>query len=73
MPRNEHLTRVELIDPKIFGHGWNEALVREEKNPGGTDIVDGSPVKHRGRTDYLLCLPILPARPGMPRARSSSA
>jgi hypothetical protein len=55
MPRNEHLTCVELIDPKIFGRGWNEALVREEK------------------TDYLLCLPILPARPGMPRARKSSA
>ena len=56
MPRNEHLTRVELIDPKLHDLGWTGALIREEKTPGGSDIIDGRPVKRSGRTDYLLCL-----------------
>ena len=58
MPRNEHLTRVELIDPVLDGIGWTDDLVREEKTPGGADIVDGKPRKRKGRSDYLLCLPI---------------
>ena len=63
MSRNEHLTRVELIDPKLYDLGWTGALIREEKTPGGSDIIDGRPVKRSGRTDYLLCLPILPGKP----------
>lgn len=63
MPRNEHLTRVELIDPKLHDLGWIGGLIREEKTPGGSDIIDGRPVKRSGRTDYLLCLPILPGKP----------
>lgn len=63
MPRNEHLTRVELVDPKLHDLGWTGALIREEKTPGGSDIIDGRPVKRSGRTDYLLCLPILPGKP----------
>ena len=66
MPRNEHLTRVELIDPKLHDLGWTGALIREEKTPGGSDIIDGRPVKRSGRTDYLLCLPILPGKPPLP-------
>lgn len=68
MPRNEHLTRVELIDPKLHDRGWTSSLIREEKTPGGSDIIDGRPVKRSGRTDYLLCLPILPGRPPLPVA-----
>lgn len=63
MPRNEHLTRVELIDPRLHDLGWTGGLIREEKTPGGSDIIDGRPVKRSGRTDYLLCLPILPGKP----------
>ena len=63
MPRNEHLTRVELIDPTLHELGWTGARIREEKTPGGSDIIDGRPVKRSGRTDYLLCLPILPGKP----------
>ena len=63
MPRNEHLTRVELIDPILHDLGWTGALIREEKTPGGSDIIDGRPVRRSGRTDYLLCLPILPGKP----------
>jgi len=63
MPRNEHLTRVQLIDPILHDLGWTGALVREEKTPGGSDIIDGRPVKRSSRTDYLLCLPILPGKP----------
>jgi len=58
MSRNEHLTRIELIDPALNDQGWTEALIREEKTPGRSDIIDGRPVKRNGRTDYLLCLPI---------------
>jgi type I restriction enzyme R subunit len=58
MPRNEHQTRVELINPALYDRGWTDALIREEKTPGGTDIIDGKPVRRRGRTDYLLCLPV---------------
>ena len=68
MPRNEHLTRVELIDPYLHDRGWTEALIREEKTPGGSDIIDGRPVKRAGRTDYLLCVPILPGKPPLPVA-----
>jgi type I restriction enzyme, R subunit len=63
MPRNEHLTRLELIDPALHDLGWTGALIREEKTPGGSDIIDGHPIKRSGRTDYLLCLPILPGKP----------
>lgn len=57
MPRDESATRVELIDPGLHDRGWTEDLIRREKTPGGFDIVDGRPVKRRGRVDYLLCLP----------------
>ncbi|HOU50251.1 MAG: DEAD/DEAH box helicase family protein [Smithella sp.] len=63
MSRNEHLTRVELIDPVLHDLGWTGPLIREEKTPGGSNIIDGRPVKRSGRTDYLLCLPILPGKP----------
>ncbi len=58
MARNEHLTRVELINPALYDCGWEDALIREEKTPGGTDIIDGRPVKRKGRVDYLLCLKV---------------
>ena len=63
MPRNEYQTRVELIDPALHDRGWTEAHIREEKTPGGVDIINGKPHKRRGRTDYLLCLPIIPGKP----------
>ncbi len=63
MPRNEHRTRVELIDPALYDRGWTEAHIREEKTPGGVDIINGKPHKRRGRTDYLLCLPIITGKP----------
>lgn len=56
--RNEHQTRVELINPALYDCGWTDALIREEKTPGGTDIIDGKPVRRKGRTDYLLCIPV---------------
>ena len=63
MPRDEHRTRVELINPILHERGWVEALIREEKTPGGTDIIDGKPRKRKGRTDYLLCAPVLDGKP----------
>jgi type I restriction enzyme, R subunit len=63
MPRDERLTRIELINPALFNSGWMDILVREEKTPGGVDIVDGIPRKRKGRTDYLLCLPVLEGKP----------
>ena len=51
MARNEHLTRVELIDPVLASKDWTDDLVREEKTPGGVDVVDGKPRKRKGRSD----------------------
>jgi hypothetical protein len=48
MPRNEHLTRVELIDPVLAEKGWTDDLLREEKTPGGVDVLDGKPRKRKG-------------------------
>lgn len=57
MSLDEAATRVQLIDPALHARGWTEDLIRREKTPGGIDIVDGRPVRQRGRVDYLLCLP----------------
>lgn len=55
--RNEAQTRRDLIDPAIFDRGWTNDLIKVEITPGGTDIVNGKPVRRKGRSDYLLCLP----------------
>lgn len=68
MSRNEAQTRRDLIDPKLFERGWTNDLIRVEVIPGGTDIVDGKPVRRKGRTDYLLCLPVLQGQPPLPIA-----
>jgi len=59
MARNEKQTRIELINPILHERGWIDALIREEKTPGGTDIIDGKPKKRKGRTDYLLCIQVI--------------
>lgn len=58
MPRNEHLTRVELIDPVLDGIGWPDDSVRAETTQGSVDVDDGHIRKRKGRMGYLLCLPI---------------
>lgn len=63
MARDEAQTRIDLIDPVLWARGWSEDLIRREKTPGGFDIVDGVPKRRRGRSDYLLCLPVLPGKP----------
>ncbi|VVB55664.1 Type III restriction enzyme, res subunit [uncultured archaeon] len=68
MSRDEHQTRIELINPALYNRGWGDSLIREEKTPGGTDIIDGRPRKRRGRTDYLLCVQIVKGKPPMPLA-----
>lgn len=55
--RNEAQTRRDLIDPAILDRGWTNNLIKVECTPGGTDIVNGNPVRRKGRSDYLLCLP----------------
>jgi type I restriction enzyme, R subunit len=58
MPLSEADTRAKLIDPALHDAGWTEDLVRRETTAGGIDIIDGRPRKRKGRTDYLLCLPV---------------
>jgi len=62
MSRNEDQTRLELINPKLRDRGWTEDLIRRERTVGGADIIGGQPRKRRGRTDYLLCLPVNPGQ-----------
>jgi type I restriction enzyme R subunit len=57
MPRNEELTRRELLNPKIHARGWTEDLIRVERTVGHVEIIAGHPRKGKGRVDYLLCLP----------------
>jgi len=68
MGMNEAQTRRDLIDPKLFVNGWTNDLIKVEVTPGGTDIVDGKPVKRKGRTDYLLCLEVSKGQPPLPVA-----
>lgn len=67
-PRDEKLTRRDLIDPTIMRRGWTADLIKIEKTPGGVDIIDGSPSKRSGRCDYLLCLPVVGGKPPIPVA-----
>jgi type I restriction enzyme R subunit len=55
--RDENQTRIELIDPALYACDWTEDLIRRERTPGATVVLDGQPHARRGRTDYLLCLP----------------
>jgi len=57
MPRNEDLTRQELLNPKIRDRGWIEDLIRAERTVGQVEIIAGRPRRGKGRVDYLLCLP----------------
>ncbi|MBU1262613.1 DEAD/DEAH box helicase family protein [bacterium] len=68
MPRDEHQTRNELINPALHEREWIDAYTREEKTPGGTEIVDGKPRKRKGRTDYLLCIPVIEGKPPLAMA-----
>ncbi|MDP1854250.1 MAG: DEAD/DEAH box helicase family protein [Candidatus Omnitrophota bacterium] len=68
MARDEKQTRIELINPALHERGWVEALIREERTPGGVDIIDGRPRKRKGRTDYLLCIPLVEGKSILPVA-----
>ncbi len=68
MVRNEAQTRRDLIDPILNQLGWTNDLIRVEITPGGTDIIDGKPRKRQGRSDYLLCLPVIDGHPPLPIA-----
>lgn len=66
--RNEAQTRRDLIDPVLLTRGWTNDLIKVEVTPGGTDIIDGKPKRRQGRSDYLLCLPVLEGHPPLPIA-----
>lgn len=68
LDRNEEQTRRELINPKLRERGWTEDLLLIEQTPGGADIVEGRAVHRKGRTDYLLCIPVASGRPPVPIA-----
>ena len=68
MSRDEHQTRIDLINPALYLRGWGDSLIREEKTPGGTDIINGRPRKRSGRTDYLLCVFIVKGKSPIPLA-----
>jgi type I restriction enzyme R subunit len=55
---NEADTRAKLIDPILHRLGWTEDLIRRETTAGTIEIINGKPKRKKGRTDYLLCLPV---------------
>jgi type I restriction enzyme R subunit len=55
---NEADTRAKLIDPVLHKIGWTEDLIRREMTAGTIEIISGNPKRRKGRTDYLLCLPV---------------
>ena len=55
---NEADTRAKLIDPALHRLGWTEDLIRRETTAGTIEIINGKPKRKKGRTDYLLCLPV---------------
>jgi type I restriction enzyme, R subunit len=68
MALDEAATRIHLIDPALRNRGWTEDLIRRERTPGGVDIVDGRPVKRKGRVDYLLCVQVAGGKASLPVA-----
>jgi len=55
---NEADTRAKLIDPTLHSLGWTEDLIRRETTAGTIEIINGKTKRKKGRTDYLLCLPV---------------
>ena len=45
MACDERQTRIERINPILHEGGWTDALIHEERTPGGTNISDGNPRK----------------------------
>jgi type I restriction enzyme, R subunit len=68
LDKNEAQTRRDLIDPALYDRGWTGDLIKVEVTPGGTDIVAGKPVRRKGRSDYVLCLPVVTGMPALPVA-----
>ncbi len=58
MGLNEADTRAKLIDPALHRIGWTEDLIRRETTAGTIEIINGKTKRKKGRTDYLLCLPV---------------
>ncbi len=58
MGLNEADTRAKLIDPALHKIGWSEDLIRREITAGTIEIINGKTKRKKGRTDYLLCLPV---------------
>ncbi len=58
MGLNEADTRAKLIDPALHNMGWTEDLIRREITAGTIEVINGKPKRKKGRTDYLLCLPV---------------
>ena len=62
MPFGEADTRAKLIDPALHSSGWSEDfMTREELTEGAVEIVNGTPRRVTGRTDYTLRIKISPS------------
>ncbi|HMF12875.1 MAG TPA: DEAD/DEAH box helicase family protein [Gemmataceae bacterium] len=69
MSRNEAQTRFDLIDPALFGRGWDRADIRLEETLPAVDIVYGKGKRRpKGRTDYVLRRPLEPNSEPVPLA-----
>ena len=61
MPYNEADTRAKLVDTALHSSGWTEDLIKREESAGAIEIVNGTPRRVTGRTDYTLRVKVSPS------------
>ena len=73
MLRNEAQTRFDLIDPALFGCGWERTDIHLEETAAAIDIVEHLGQKQgrrrpKGRSDYVLRRPLTAGTEPIPLA-----
>ncbi len=63
MSLNEADTRAKLIDPALHSSGWGEDLIKREETAGAIEIINGTPKRIAGKTDYTLRVKISSFQP----------
>jgi type I restriction enzyme R subunit len=54
VPLGEADTVAKLVNPAIYHRGWTEDLIKREETAGSIRILEGKPLRVKGRTDLTL-------------------